>query len=68
MPARAFTSQIRAFITRAQELGLLDGDVRLSADASTEDLLDQLRQVPKLLANGRLPKVDVGAANRVVGA
>lgn len=64
--AREFTSQIRAFITRAQELGLLDSDMRLPADAKTEDLLDQLRQVPKRLASGRLPKVDVGAANRVV--
>lgn len=64
--AREFTSQIRAFLARAQELGLLDGDARLPADAKTGDLLDQLRQVPKRLASGRLPRVDVGAANRVV--
>jgi hypothetical protein len=64
--AAASTGQLRAYVLRAQELGLLPIGASTASGLGVEQLLDVLRLIPKRLADGVLPSVDKGAAETLV--
>jgi hypothetical protein len=64
--ANSFLGEMRAFISRGQELGLLESNIKPESNWAAERLIEVLKLVPKRLADGILPGVDVGAANALI--
>lgn len=62
----AWVSQIRAFVTKGKELGLISDQVQVPQSANAQQLLEVLRGVPRQLEAGIFPKVDVGAADEAI--